>query len=151
MLHDDPEERTGTGQKADPKSTPVKKPNVKVPVVAVPGSQSAQRKAWEAASAETAAARVELIEATKAFRTGEHDEGAAMAAWSALNRPSPDAVVREYLKREGAMREANVAAGLPANQRGPVETPSQWPITLAAKARGRGGPPLRSPVARRVI
>ena len=123
---------------------PVKKSHPKVAIVR-------PRKEWEAAKLETAAARVELIAAEKALRVAEHAEGEALNAWNALNRPDPDAVLRAYLARETQMRADNVAAGLPANQRGEVQAPSQWPIEQVARARGRGGPPLRSPVARRNI
>lgn len=124
---------------------PVKKPSHPKVAIVRP------RKEWEAAKLETAAARAELIVAEKALRVAEHAEGEALNAWNALNRPDPDAVLRAYLARETQMRADNVAAGLPANQRGEVQAPSQWPIEQVARARGRGGPPLRSPVARRNI
>jgi hypothetical protein len=124
---------------------PVKKPSHPKVAIVRP------RNEWEAAKLETAAARVELIAAEKALRVAEHNEGEALNAWNALNRPDPDAVLRAYLARETQMRADNVAAGLPANQRGEAQAPSQWPIEQVARARGRGGPPLRSPVARRNI
>jgi hypothetical protein len=153
MAYNDPEELTGTGQKADPKSAAVKRPaKVPHPVTAAPESRGSQRKAWEAASVETAAARVELIDATNAHRAAEHSEGAAVSAWAALNRPAPDQVVRDYLKREGELRAQNVAAGLdPSNRGGPVQQPSQWPIETMARNRGKSSAPLRSNVARRTV
>jgi hypothetical protein len=164
----DPPELTGTGQKAEPKSlhrastTQSPAPTTRAstsgrakvphPVTAAPDSRGSQRKAWEAASVETAAARVELIDATSAHLAAEHSEGAAVSAWAALNHPAPDAVVRDYLKREGELRAANVAAGLdPSNRGGPVQAASQWPIETMARNRGKGGAPLRSPVARRTV
>ena len=129
---------------AAPVVEPVKKSHPKVAI-------ARPRKEYEAAKLETAAARAELIVAEKALRVAEHAEGEALNAWNALNRPDPDAVLRAYLARETQMRADNVAAGLPANQRGEVQAPSQWPIEQVARARGRGGPPLRSPVARRNI
>jgi hypothetical protein len=120
----------------------------------------APRLAYEAAVLETQAARIELEQVTAAFRKAEHDEGARLVEWGSLNRRSPDAVIREYLRREGEMRAANVAAGRPANQRGPaVVSADQSPITLAALNRGRhaggnrlqAGTPLRSNIARRHV
>jgi len=159
MSYNEPEEFVGTDRKipADPKSSPA-------PVVKKPGSHSkhaikAPRLAWEAAVAETQAARTELIQATNAFRAAETAEGSAVAHWMSLNRPEPDKVVREYLAREGAMREQNVKAGRDANYRGAAPATSPWPIEQAALNRGRHaggnkqtpGVPLRSNIARRNI
>ena len=180
----DPEELTGTGQKAEPKSlhrasatqrpapksAPVAEthearaaladllgePAPPVPVAAPvvepvkkshPKTAIARpRKEWEAAKLETAAARVELIAAEKALHVAEHNEGEALNAWNALNRPDELAVTRAYLDRETQMRADNVANGLPAEQRGPVQALPRWPIEQkGARARGRpgGGPVLR--------
>ena len=119
------------------------------------------RKEYEAAQLETAAARDELIKATKANRKAEEAEGLALNAWNAhpLNRPDPDAVVRAYLAREGEMRAANVANGLPPNTRGPTAVMDMSPLSVAARNRGRhaggntqqAGTPLRSNIARRNI
>ena len=154
----DPEEFTGTGQtvRADPKPVAARatKPGTHSRVAIV-----GPRKAFEAAALETQAARVELLQAGNAHRDAERAEGSAVSEWCTLNRPEPDQVVREYLKREGEMRAANVAAGRPAGHRGPVAAHDESPITLAALARGRhaggtaqkAGVPLRGNIARRTV
>jgi hypothetical protein len=135
--------------------TPAKKASGSHPKVAI----KAPRLAYEAAVLEVQAARIELEQVTAAFRKAEHDEGARIVEWGTLNRREPDAVLREYLAREGALRLENCLAGRPANQRGPVTPTDQSPITLAALNRGRhaggnrlqAGTPLRSNVVRRGV
>jgi hypothetical protein len=166
---DDAHEFTGTTQaiKANPPkpraavaSTPV------APVAPKPGSHAkvaivGPRKAWMAATQETADARTALIAATAAHRAAENAESDAMIAWSAhpLNRPSPDEVTRAYLQRETQMRIDNKAAGRPVDYRGAVAAHDPSPITQAALARGRhaggtaqkAGTPLRGNTARRTV
>lgn len=161
----DPPEFTGTTRSIP--ADPVRKTQAATAATtAKPGSHAkvaivAPRKAWLAATQETADARSALIQITASHRAAENAESDAMTAWMAhpLNRPNPDAVTRAYLAREGAMREANVKAGLPANHRGPVAATNRAPIEQAAIARGRhaggtaqkAGVPLRSNIARRTV
>ncbi len=116
--------------------------------------------AHTAAVQELSDARAALIQITNAHRAAEEAEGVAVTAWMHLNRPSADSVIREYLAREGAMREANCKAGRDPGYRGEVpEASSQWPIQQAARNRGRHaggskqspGVPLRSNIARRNV
>jgi hypothetical protein len=154
----DPPEMAGNIP-ADPirRGAPDKKP--KLGLFPKSGAAGNLRDAYAAAVTETADARAALIQITATHRAAEQAEGVAVTAWMQLNRPSADSVVRDYLKKEGALRESNVKAGLPANHRGTVAAHDSSPITQAALARGRhaggnsqqAGVPLRSNLARRNI
>jgi hypothetical protein len=113
-------------------------------------------KAYEAAKAETEAARIDYRVATDAFKSAEKAEGAAVADWIKLNpSPSQDEVLRENAKRSLEQRAANVANGLPPQgiktlshgnsvvDRQAAQRPRQTPQMASA--------PLRSPVSRRVL
>jgi hypothetical protein len=160
----DPPEFTGTapGISADPiqRGAPdrVKKPKLGIfPGKVATGNPSDDHKA---AVQETFDARAALIQIQNQHRAAEEAEGVAVIDWMRLNRPSADSVTREYLAREGAMRQENCLAGRDPNYRGEApEASSQWPIQQAARARGRhaggnrqqAGVPLRSNISRRNV
>ena len=162
--HLDPPELTSQGIPADPikRGAPDRKPKPKLGIFPKPDGAIAPvdpSAAYTAAVQEVADARAALIQRTAEHRAAEAAEGVAVVAWMQLNRPSENSVTRDFLRKDGERKMANVAAGRPADYTGPVAGIDNSPISQAAKNRGRHaggnrqapGVPLRSNIARRNV